>query len=610
MSYRLTCSLASLIVLLMIGLYLPVGAQEISVKQEVLIDIASAINSFPASEAGKDMKGFVVYGDGATAAAIGSTMTEHYWTAGTTPVNMLPNLEDFFRFGGTLELLANLADPTPADATNHDKPEASSALKMKDIVISEIMWALDGVSDDKQWIELYNTTGKAIGAAEDADSPGRENLGSGDLAFLFTPFVHLERLGNDLKSDHTVTTVAADKKWKVIDTVSNLQFVRWDLPGQNGNSIEPRVERALDPPVSPLISAYRNIDYVKIHGIHKITPQNLPSSANRAEQLKGVPNGWLQGSWKATQLNGRRNTQAFPVGSNVTTANVVVATLGHTHVMDVVFAGVTKTPIPSNSVVINEVRNDTSSENVDWVELYNAGTEAVDLHDWELSLVHKGSDGKLASSKTDTMLVGKEDGQTDEYRFPKGEDWRFQPGAYLLIVNRHPSQTPLANGVNIDEVIAGKDVKAGAMHEYIVREKLDLPSNNITLLLRNALDKNSHHKGDNVSWDSDAAYSEKLMDYAGNVSIAVHTNPYNTLVWPFKAWTQTADTDGKDGESIPHKRTQAHARKRYQENDGHHKDAWDQVDAQGGVGYDRGVDMKYAPRNPWLCQRFDAERPY
>ena len=39
------------------------------------------------------------------------------------------------------------------------------------------------------------------------------------------------------------------------------------------------------------------------------------------------------------------------------------------------------------SVVINEVRSDTSAANVDWVELYNAGIEAVGLWDWELTAI-------------------------------------------------------------------------------------------------------------------------------------------------------------------------------------------------------------------------------
>ena len=617
---KLTFSLASLIILLMVAVCLPVGAQKISSKSEVLLQVPASPATSGIIAVGDGMdSGFIVYGKTAITdvgqAGIASAVT--YWAGATDAAGgLLPDLEDFFRFGGTIELLAKLVgDGADAAAIAADDPKATKGLKAKDIVISEVMWALDvdgdRANDDtrNQWIELYNTkTGSsgeavAIGAADDTAAAGHEMVTSGDLALLFTPFVHLERLGSDLKDDHSVTTVAADKKWKVIDTVSNLQFVRWDLPGQSGNSTEPRAGQALDPPIATLISTYRNIDYVKVHGIHKLNPNNTVNTGpNRTEQLKGVPDGWLQGSWKATQLNGRRNTQAVtsatPLTPAQTTTNVFAATPGHAHVMDVVFSGVTKTSIPSNSVVINEVRNDSSPANVDWVELYNAGTEAVGLRDWELSLIHKGSDGKLASSKTDTMLVGKEDGGDDDDRFPANDVFKLMPGEYLLIVNRHPKDTPLANGLNIDEAAEGTNVNAGASHQYIVREKLDLPGHAVTLILRNALDKNSHHKGDNLSWNTSLGASEKIMDYAGTVSIAVHNNAYNTLVWPFRGWTKTAGTDGKDGKGIPANSTQAHARKRYQANDGHHKDAWDHVGAKGGLGYDRGVDLKYAPGTP------------
>ena len=81
----------------------------------------------------------------------------------------MPDLESFFTFGGTLELLTPL---TPTD----------DPLEKLDIVISELMWGVDtGVKDttvkdpedeavdlpqlsteEAQWIELYNTTNKDI----------------------------------------------------------------------------------------------------------------------------------------------------------------------------------------------------------------------------------------------------------------------------------------------------------------------------------------------------------------------------------------------------------------------------------------------------------------
>ena len=71
-------------------------------------------------------------------------------------------------------------------------------------------------------------------------------------------------------------------------------------------------------------------------------------------------------------------------------------------------------------------------------------------------------------SKADTyVLVGwdKPESGTDtdlKTSFPKNEDFKLQAGEYLLIVNRDPRETQLANGVNVDEAIAGREIKAGA----------------------------------------------------------------------------------------------------------------------------------------------------
>ncbi len=589
LSNKLTFSLASLIVLLMIGLSLPVGAQQVSERevvslgapttQVVPLPIVGADGTITAGTATIGFTGHTFYVYGAdTEANAGIDVANYSQPAAADPVIALPDLEEFFRLGGTIELIAM----------------NSLGLVKHDIAISEIMWALDidSASDNndarRQWIEIFFTKSSGTLDAPASEGGAPTAIVAGDLKLLFYPFVHPNRVGSRLDADYEV---AAAGVYRVIDSVSNLQFTRWNAPGENGNTTLPRVQLASDPPLKPLVSMYRNIDYRKIEGRHKID-----DTENRTEQLKGVPDGILPGSWIATPAQGIRNT-AVIVGRT----DLLRATPGAEHVPDLVFAGVTKTSIASDTVVINEVRNDNSASNIDWVELYNNGADPVDLHDWELSVV-SGDSGE----KTDKMLVGKEDGQDDSYRFPKGADWKLQPDAYLLIVNRHPVHTPLANGVNIDEVIAGKEVKAGASHQYIVREKLDIPDAGVTLILRNALDKNSHHKGDNKKWDTSLGASEKIVDYAGNVSIAAHTNEYNTLVWPFRGWTKTAGTDGKDGEGIPNNSTQSHARKRIQADDGHHKDAWDQVGHKGGVGYDRGVDLRHSPGTPGYAN--DSER--
>ena len=69
----------------------------------------------------------------------------------------LPNLQELFRVGTTIVLLAPAAgEPTP---------------KAKDVVISEIMWGLNSnaagfdARDDEQFIEFYNTTAVSVDMA-------------------------------------------------------------------------------------------------------------------------------------------------------------------------------------------------------------------------------------------------------------------------------------------------------------------------------------------------------------------------------------------------------------------------------------------------------------
>ena len=366
------------------------------------------------------------------------------------------------------------------------------------------------------------------------------------------------------------------------------------MPGSSGNStLTADTANVNSPPLSNLVSAYRNIDYKTVTGILKIDGNNKPVSgtakgSNRYAQLeqflptKGA-DGTLAGSWKETPAAGSRNMARWHIG-----------TPGEEHVLDTEFTFViTRTSIPSNSVVINEIRN-SGKPGEDWVELYNAGTTAVGLRDWELSAIKSGDQDATTKSwmKTDKRLVGKDKDDDDTKRFPPNDQFQLKPGEYLLIVERHPSETSVANGVNIEEVVAGTEVKAGASHQYIVRDTLDLNGVKM-LILRSGLDKNSYHNKDDSgrNYMTSVAPSELIMDYAGAGTFAVTSSTYNTAVWPFRGWTLPGDTEG-----IPS--GNAFARLRYNADDGHHKDAWDNVGSKGGLGYDPGASMRDAPGTP------------
>ena len=449
----------------------------------------------------------------------------------------MPDLEQFFDFGGTVELLATTDTP----------------LETSDLVISEIMWGVDKglrdevgsirvqdvnpdgslrydpndpsipvyiqlpvpllVSQEVQWFEFYNTTDREITA---------------DLHLLFTPFV-------SYPDRETVNFQGTN--YKVLDALSTFLGGKWELPGKSGRR-----------PSTAFVSAYRNIDY------DTVEDENL----DRDTQLTGIPFGSYEDSWEATPDEGRRNTiLTIIVGSRLTNLPYI-ATPGTRHVPEVYVKSLKGVAVSSNKVVINEVRNDTSRHNVDWIELKNVSSRTVNLEEWELSIV-TGVDA-------DEDLV-----KLPAYEIPKGE--------ILLILNQHPYFTDLAEGIDIQEPEEHRRL-TGATHKYFISEALDLPNHKkFVLLLRSEADQNG----------IDAA----IEDYAGN---GFFSDGF-TRFWPRIA--QKRPTDIADfGDNTFASRYEAWARIRYEKDDGHHKDAWNVVETQGGLGYAPGTDLRYAPGTP------------
>ena len=451
----------------------------------------------------------------------------------------MPNLETFFEFGGTVELLTT-----------------DTTLEKYDIIMSELMWGVDQglrdktgtiqvpeldeegnfvfnentipptrktiplhvpllLSQEVQWIEFYNTTDREITA---------------DLSLLFTPFVsHIER---EIVETHGDTYV-------VLDALSTLFGGRWELPGKSGRR-----------PSTAFVSAYRNIDYDTVEN----------PDLDRDAQLAGIPFGSYEDSWEKTPDEGRRNTVVtiIVVADQFNRPTVYCHSRRTKHVPEVYIKSLRPTDVESDKVVINEVRNDTSRDNLDWIELKNASSRAVNLEEWELSIV------------TDV------DEDEDLVDLPKYE---IQKGEILLILNQHPHFTNLAEGVNIEEPEEHLRL-TGLRHKYFVSEALDLPNDKkFVLLLRSEENKNGR--------------GEAIEDYAGN---GFFSDGF-TQFWPRVA--QRRPTDVADfGENSFASRDQAWARIRYEKDDGHHKDAWEVVETQGGLGYAAGADLKYAPGTP------------
>ena len=446
-------------------------------------------------------EGFIVYGKAPTQEKAGIIDTVRY----RQTIDPLPDLELFFEFGGTLELLT----------TNF-------SLSKHDVVISEILWGTDGNyptdGDDTytQWIELYNTY------------PGGQF--TPPLFLLFTLFANYP--------DRQIVELPNGQRALVLDAVSNLHLGRWDLPGRSGRR-----------PYSNVVSAYRDITY----------PNSPNSYLRRAKVLLGSYS-W---SWKATPERGRRNTLLSIVDDRDRVVELpYIATPGREHVPDAFLQAPSTIPVRSNQVIINEVRNDVSEDNLDWIELKNVSRSGVQLEDWELSIV---------------TGVG---GDIDLVDLPYYE---MSAGEILLLQPRHPKSTVFAGGINIEDPEARA---RGATHKYFVVPGLNLPNaGKFVLLLRSESDKNGQ----------DAA----IADYAGNGFFADPSIAFNTEFWPRQGQPRPTDVADFGFYGSFGSLDSAWARKPpYNRDTGHHKDAWERVGTQGGVGYAPGADRAISPGTP------------
>lgn len=520
-------------------------------------------------------------------------------------LSSMPNLQEYFHdeyATGTLELLFRAdkdGDPgTTGDVAPDQMPHA--------IVISEIMWALDNAEaetrlDLKQWVELVNTTDQTIWLNNTSAIDATDiNERSGRWVLHFTPDSHyIPRstvLGQELSISNTIDPTLNRGEYKVIDRVSTFYLSKWLMAGQNGRTADGEQDRFQTQDVIPLISAYRNID---VTGTWE--PRGTGSEPHEFGKVN-IPDGLLSTAWHPS--NTRRNMRRDFLGTpkSLYVGPTVGAAVIETRVPSAVPG---KTRVPSNSVVINEIRNDTSPRNLDWVELYNAGDTAVNLRNWELTYhdadPDPGSNGTNLKD-TDIMLVGKEADSSDADLFP---DFELQPGGYLLIVSRDPMESPLAGGINIDAWRAGQDLRHGSLHQLIVRPKIGTMPNagNFLLILRDHVEKNWSHNS-TLDINNFPKASENIKDYAGNYFVSNYTRQpltriphYNTRVWPFRGWDRPSDS-----ESIP-RQDQAWARTRHTADDGHHKDAWEHVTGDGtnarfGIGYDPAANLKTSPGTP------------
>ncbi|MDE0554812.1 MAG: lamin tail domain-containing protein, partial [Candidatus Poribacteria bacterium] len=344
-------------------------------------------------------------------------------------------------------------------------------------------------------------------------------------------------------------------------------------------------------PAVPLVSAYRkgwngtNYKAVNGHGATNINDDNDTQKAQTERRFVG--DGSDAGRWGATAA--LYNVRVPGDGAANATVSVIATPGAHETSSGVGInlprPAANPASLSATGVIINEVRNDTSEANLDWIELFNntdpsaAGAVPQNLNNWQLSLV----------KKVDEEIV-----------LAKLPSYKLQPGEYLVIYNRDPGDTILAGGVNVEKVAAREHVEKGASHKYVVSSDLNLPnSGKFLIILRTGTDKNKSH--------------EKVKDIAGNgfINKGVETPTLNnkTNVWPLANWKVPGDRDDGDfgGGNTFASTSQSFGRTIglndkgvYWPNSGGnrlHKDHWQRFGSQG-TGYDRNVDTNYAPGTP------------
>ena len=478
----------------------------------------------------------------------------------------LPDLEELLHFGGTIELQMRPVDynftisgtPSADEATalagawtKAVKDSASDADKKAtvwhDFVITEIMWALDDGSADKQWIEIFNNAGAEVA------------IGT---------LLRLALYPNERKVD--APNVVRDSEWVLVDRVrlSDRFGTRWNLKGQSGKTSIGTNENA---PLASLISMYRKND---------LDDNGTAYKSDKIGDGKFWNDGIDADSWEASTARvnmGGRYYIGTPFASHRVNA-------GGGKKFD--RAAVIAVDNGGTGIIINEVRDDTANANIDWIELHNnsgAGTDPISVKDWRIRLITatQNDGGTYKDYKTTVLAI-----------LP---DYRIPAGGYLLVVNRDPEETVLAGGVNLNDVLKGTDVSRGAAHVYYVSGDLDLPGSGKYLLVVRSGGKNASGVDDE---NDNNNYHEQFVDFAGNGFFSEAAQA-GTDVWPLRGWLVPGDRKDEDFGTVGTYAApgMSFGRTGSRGNRLHHED-WKAFDAQGGLGYDRDVDLATAPGTP------------
>ena len=538
MSNRLTFSLASLIFLIALSLIVvPVEAEE------KLVELTTAQNALPIPVNAPDGESFK-----AVAITTSGDTSDSGIPAADRIDAILPDLDFYFRKSALFTLIAPTAQKRTGGSVGEN---GTTDIKAKDVVISEIMWGLDGKTFDKrlhrQFIELYNTVADADSSSADtkeaisvkgwfihiADGEGFfYNKEPGETFELVT-----EAGDPKLPLKLAAATDTSKAEYIIVDQVGNVEVVGpWTVDiGQSGSTA--------DTGGKDLISMYRNIDYTKVEKV-KTDGSADPS---REEQLKGIPNGTVKDSWKASTT---------PYGQHL------VGTPGGEHFVGFKSADVDS--VTHKPIYINEIGNNSGDKH-DWLELKNVSDKQVELRKWQI--------GEIVGTTETTLVDFGDTGDSDAYDIPAG--------GVLLIVNSDPHRDddhPIAAGTRINKPL-NLDTNP-TKTRYYVDSNFKLSDSGATLLIVRNADGRGKQNG-NEAWKG-------IVDLTG--ANRQSNDAFNTQIWPLRGVRASGETySGDVVKGLDDEFKEGFVYKRKNANRGVGKETWEKA-GYTGVGYKRSAD--------------------
>ena len=396
-------------------------------------------------------------------------------------------------------------------------------------------------------LEEFFTIGGTIGL-DDGDAADDKNARSVVISEILWGLDYGETdIANQNKHQfielYNTTSAAIDlANWKLIftegrpvpasdiDRVSNRSGAGWDVNiGQSGRVTNTTADGGGTSAPINIVSMYRKINYAKVEKVKA----DGTADPNRGEQLKGIPGGNGPGGWAASLR---------------ASANGIFSSIGRKHFATT--AILTASPVAGTPFRINEIGNDTGSDN-DWVELHNVTDTVQSLKNYQLT--------QVTAKGTDTELFDFHD-----------KDWKVGAKGFVVISTRHPRDTDLAAGKDIS-IADDQEENVGATHLFVVRPVNIQDDGKVTLILRNAHDKqkaNSH-----------------LIDVVSTRAGSFADDTRGTSIWPLNATNRPHENviDGTGDEDF-------RAGKVYQRNSGNGRgEKQFAVKGYTGVGYDRAA---------------------